>query len=103
MYDSVAVLKAQADATYDEYGNEVLSYKDTTVYVMPRGVYSAEFYSAAHAGLHPSITFEIANQADYDGQKLIEWNGKLYDVIRADWSAQKDKIFLICEERVHNG
>lgn len=103
MYDSIATLKAQTGTSYDEYGNEVLTYADRPVYVMPRGVYNAEFYNAAQAGLHPSITFEIANKADYDGEKLIEWEGKMYEVIRVDWTAQRDKISLICEERVHNG
>ena len=39
----------------------------------------------------------------YHGEKLIEWNGVLYNVIRTDWTAQRDSINLICEERVHNG
>ena len=103
MYDSIATLKAISTSSYDEYGNEINTYVDTTVFVMPRGVYHSEFYSAAQAGLHPTITFELANKADYNGQKIISWNNTLYDVIRTDWSAQKDKISLICEERVKNG
>lgn len=100
MYDSIATLKGVPTSTYDEYGNEVITYSDNQVYVMPRGVYNAEFYNAAQAGLHPSITFELANKADYNGETLIEWNGKFYNVIRTDWTGQRDKISLICEERV---
>ena len=70
---------------------------------MPRGVYNAEFYNAAQAGLHPSITFELTNRADYDGEVLVEYLGELYNVIRTDWTAQRDKISLVCERRVHNG
>ena len=103
MYDSIATLKGEPITTYDEYGNEVITYTDNPVYVMPRGVYSAEFYNAAQAGLHPSITFVLANKADYNGERLIEWEGKYYNVIRTDWNAQRDAISLICEERVHNG
>lgn len=103
MYDSVATLKGEPRTTYDEYGNEVITYQDNQVYVMPRGVYNAEFYNAAQAGLHPSITFVLTNRADYHGEKLIEWEGKLYNVIRTDWTAQRDQISLICEERVNNG
>ena len=103
MYDSVATLKGEPTTTYDEYGNEVITYQDNQVYVMPRGVYNAEFYNAAQAGLHPSITFVMTNRADYHGEKLIEWEGKSYNVIRTDWTAQRDQIALICEERVHNG
>ena len=100
MYDSIATLKGEPTVTYDTYGNEVITYKDNQVYVMPRGVYNAEFYNAAQAGLHPSITFVLANKADYNGEKLIEWNGVYYNVIRTDWTAQRDTISLICEERI---
>ena len=102
MYDSVATLKAYGTPTYDEYGNEVQTVTDTTVFVQPRGVYNAEFYNAAQAGLHPSITFVLTNRADYNGEKVIEWEGQLYNIIRTDWNAQRDTISLICEERVHN-
>lgn len=103
MYDSIATLKAYGTPTYDDYGNEVESITTTDVFVQPRSVYNAEFYNAAQLGLHPSITFVIANRADYDGQKVIEWEGKDYNVIRTDWNAQRDAISLICEERVNNG
>ena len=100
MYDSIATLKGEPTVTTDTYGNEVITYQDNQVYVMPRGVYNAEFYNAAQAGLHPSITFVLTNRADYHGEKLIEWNGVYYNVIRTDWTAQRDRISLICEERV---
>lgn len=103
MYDSVATLKAYGAPTYDEYGNEVQSVTSTDVFVQPRGVYNAEFYNAAQAGLHPSITFVLTNRADYNGEKLIEWEGKDFNIIRTDWNGQRDSISLICEERVHNG
>lgn len=103
MYDSVATLKGSPVQSYDEYGNEVITYTDREVYVQPRGVFNSEFYSAAQLGLQPSVTFVIANKADYEGERLIEWEGQLYNVIRVDWNAQRDAISLICEERVNNG
>ena len=102
MYDSVATLKAYGTPTYDTYGNEVQNVTTTDVYVQPRGVYQAEFYNAAQAGLHPSLTFVLTNKANYNGEKVIEWEGREYTVIRSDWTAQRDSISLICEERVHN-
>ena len=101
MYDSVATLKAYGAATYDTYGNETLAVTATQVYVQPRTVYRSEFYAAAQAGLHPSITFDLTNKADYHGEKVIEWEGKEYDVIRADWAAQRDRISLVCQERIN--
>jgi len=103
MYDSVATLKAYGTPTYDEYGNEVQNITETEVFVQPRGVYQAEFYNAAQAGLHPSITFVLTNREDYSGEKVVEFENKDYSVIRVDWTAQRDGISLVCEERVHNG
>lgn len=103
MYDSIATLKAYGEPTFDGYGNEFIPEICTTVFVQPRGVYNAEFYSAAQLGLHPSITFVLTNRADYAGQKIISFEGTDYTIIRTDWNAQRDSISLICEERVNNG
>lgn len=103
MYDGIATLRAYGEPTFDEAGNEIPSILETTVFVQPRGVYQSEFYNAAQLGLKPSITLYIANRADYNGQKVLEYEGAEYDVIRVDWSAQRDGISLVCEERVNNG
>lgn len=103
MYDAAATLFSPNGVTYDTYGNEVITYTERQVYVMPRGVYQSEFYNAAQAGLHPSITFMLTNREDYQGERLIKYNGQLYNIIREDWTPQKDRIFLICEKRVENG
>lgn len=103
MYDGVAYLMQANTPTYDSEGNEIITYTERMVYVMPRSVYSSEFYAAAEAGLHPSITFELTNRADYANERLIKWNGQIYNVIRTDWVGQRDAIRLICEERIHNG
>ena len=101
MYDGIATLISYGAATYDEYGNEVITETTTDVYVQPRGVYQSEFYNASQLGLKPSLTLFIANKADYNDQKVVSYNGKRYNVIRADWTAQRDGISLICEERVN--
>ena len=101
MYDSIATLKSNKTITFDSYGNEVITYTDRDVFVQPRSVYNSEFYNAAQAGLHPSITFRLTNKADYQGETLIEWDGRLFYVVRTDWTAQRDTIDLICEERIN--
>ena len=100
MYDGIATLISYGAATYDQYGNEAIAETTTDVYVQPRGVYQSEFYNASQLGLKPSLTLYIANKADYNEQKVLRYNGKEYTVIRADWTAQRDGIALICEERV---
>lgn len=102
MYDDIAVLKDYTTTSYDEYGNPTKSIQETTVFVQPRGVYSSEYYNAAQLGIKPSITLFIANKADYSGQKIVEFQNIDYDVVRVDWTAQRDGISLICEERAKN-
>lgn len=103
MYDGVAILKAYGPPTFDEYGNETQTIEEKTVFVQPKGVYSSEYYNAAQLGLKPSLTLYIANRLDYEGQKLLSYEGREYSVIRVDWNAQRDGISLICEERVCYG
>ena len=100
MYDGTAVLISYGEPSFDAAGNEIPNVQETTVYVQPRGVYQSEFYNAAQLGLKPSVTLYIANRADYDGQKVLRYENKEYDVIRVDWSAQRDGISLVCEERI---
>jgi SPP1 family predicted phage head-tail adaptor len=101
MYDSVATLKTYGTPAYDEYGNEVQNITETEVFVQPRGVYQAEFYNAAQLGLKPSLTLFLSNRDDYSGQKILDFEGSEYNVIRVDWNAQRDGISLICEERIN--
>lgn len=100
MYDGVATLKTFGTPTYDAEGNERFEVIESEVYVQPRGVYQSEFYNAAQIGLKPSLTLFISNKEDYNGQKVLTYEGRDYDVIRVDWSAQRDGISLVCEERV---
>ena len=102
MYDSIAILKAYGEPTYDEYLNEVESIIETEVYVQPRGVYNSEFYNAAQIGLKPSVTLFISNLEDYHGETVLSFEGRDYDVIRTDWNAQRDGISLVCQEKVEN-
>ena len=99
MYDTTITLLTETIG-HDDYGNETVTTTATqNVYAIPRSVYASEFYQAAQVGLHPSITFTLTNKADYSGQKKIIWENKTYSVVRADWTAQRDALNLICEEK----
>ena len=101
MYDNIAYLLKDGAKSYDEYLNEKVETVRRMVYVQPRGVYNSEFYNASIVGLHPSITLTLSNRADYEGEKLVEFEGKVYSVIRADWKAQRDSLELILEEKTN--
>lgn len=100
MYDSTAILYSVDGTSYDTNGNEKLTFKTNEVFVYARGVYHSEFYEAAQNGIHPSVNLTIANKADYNGEMLVEFDEKMYNVIRVDWVAQKDSVALVLEERI---
>lgn len=60
-----------------------------------RSVGYSEFYAARSAGIEPSIVFVLALAEDYAGQKIVEWNGVRYRVLRT-WM-QGDGIEITCE------
>ena len=102
MYDGIAILKSYSNEGFDKYGNKTTKEVKRTVFVQPRGVYASEFYNAAQLGLKPSLTLYMTNRNDYQGEKVLTYQGKDYTVIRVDWKAQRDGISLICEERVND-
>lgn len=102
MFEGTAILK-KAVVTQDESLNEIETYTERTVFVRPRSVYASEFYQAAAVGLKPSLTLVLASFADYDGEKLVEYNGKEYTVTRIYQRPDRDSVELTLEERVVNG
>ena len=60
-----------------------------------RSVGYNEFYTARSAGIEPSVVFVLALAEDYAGEKIVEWNGVRYRVVRT-WM-QGDGIEITCE------
>ena len=55
----------------------------TEVFAEVRSVTMKEFYLAQNDGIQPEKVFRLTDEADYHGEKLIEHDGVLYDVIRS--------------------
>lgn len=102
MYEATAILKAE-QITLDEYLNEVRTYTTREVFVKPRSVYASDFYEAARSGLQPSAVLVLSNPEDYQGEKVAEYNGKDYTIIRVYQRPDRDEVELTLEERAENG
>ena len=102
MFDSIATLRAET-VTQDASLNEVTTYTDHDVFVHPESVRLSEFYQAANAGLKPELVLVLANFADYQGERVVVFEGKEYTVLRTYRRPDRDRLELTLEERVENG
>ena len=65
-----------------------------TVFGNKKSVGYSEFYKAAQAGYEAALKFDVC-AAEYDGQKLIEYEGKRYKVLRTYYDPKRvDEIEL---------
>ena len=81
--------------TEDEIGNQTPIETRKTVLCNVKSVGRNEFYSAATAGLRPSIVFVIHGY-EYDGEQVVEFEGARYNVIRT-YSTDFEEVELTCE------
>lgn len=61
---------------------EAYSSTSTQVFAEIHSVRQSEFYLALNDGIQPQYTFVLTDYADYGGQKLIQYDGEYFDVIR---------------------
>lgn len=62
------------------------------VYCVVKSVGMKEIYLAKNLDLSPEYVFELADYAEYCGEKTVEYNGVLYDVFRTYVKGQKIEI-----------
>jgi SPP1 family predicted phage head-tail adaptor len=74
--------------------------KNDFIFANKKSVRQSEFYQAAAVGLKPEITFEI-HPYEYNGECMLEYNGKTYNVIRT-YEVTGEVMELICQGVVNN-
>lgn len=67
--------------TNDKYGVPVPSNVATEVFCERHSVTRNEFFNAGRNGLTPEYVFTVF-KGDYDGETVLEYNGKTYSVYR---------------------
>lgn len=97
MFDEIAYLCSSV-ITQDEYLNEKEVFREREVFVEPRSVGTSEFYRAATTDFHPDIKLVLADYYDYEGEKVVRYDGKLYDVIRT--YERYNRLELTLQERM---
>lgn len=99
MFDTVCTLLAET-ITQDSNLNEVKTYTEHEVYVRyARSIYRDEFYQAAAAGLKPAAVL-VLFFGDYQGEKLVRWQGDIYAITRTYQAPGSDDLELTITERL---
>lgn len=97
MYDDIAYLCTE-EIKMDGYLNQTVELKTREVFVKRKSVTSSEFYRAATADFKPSRVLKLADRYDYAGEKIVKYDGILFNVIRAYETGTG--IELVLEERI---
>lgn len=96
MFNDVAYL-CKTTITYDDVGNTVETLDKTKVFVKPQSIRMKEFYSLAEVGLKADYTLVLADYYDYDNEKLVEYNGTMYDIVRT--YRRDNRLEIVVTER----
>lgn len=81
MFNETAFLITRA-ISYDSLGNSIAQETKKEVFVQKKSIRMREFYSAAEVGLKPDFTLVLADYYDYNNEKRVEYDGKVYDITR---------------------
>lgn len=73
----ITLLKEEPHGVFDNHSPE-----GRTVFAEIRSVRMSEFYKALNEGIEPQYVFVMTDYVDYEDEKLCEYNGELYDIIR---------------------
>ena len=65
----------------NEYGVPVAVETKRQVFAKVRSITRAEFFGGGRNGLNPELRFDVF-KGDYEGESIIEYNGKRYGVYR---------------------
>lgn len=94
----VLLLVSSTEAV-DAWGDPVITETKRSVFCEVSSIGAKEFYQAAASGLQPEIKFTLADYYDYTGEKLVEYDGERYHVLRTYRKGQQ--LELTCYREVN--
>ena len=95
MYFSDKALLRTETIVQDADGFNTVTTSDVEVWADKKSVKRTEFYMAQSAGIEVTTVFEVS---DYSNEKVIVYQGKVYDIIRA-YQDGSGPYELTCSDR----
>ena len=97
MFNDIAYLCSET-ITQDEYLNEVVAFQEREVFVQAKSIRASEFYQAATTDFRPEITLVLADYYDYEGERIVRYDGKLFDIVRT--YENRNRLELTLQQRI---
>lgn len=94
MMDDVAYLIREESNGTDENGNEIIEKTGRMVFCKVRSVARNEYYDAATDNLRPELILTVSHSVDYEGEKLVKFHDKYYDVTRTYYDGDAVELTL---------
>ena len=95
MYNDIVTLY-RLDISQDESGNEVATLIDPQeLFCKTKSIGMKEFYAAATTDMLPELTVVLADEYDYDNQKIAEYGGVFYDISRTYVNGHEVELTLM--------
>ena len=93
MYDDLIVLVDETETgEKDNYGDKIIQEVRKEVLAQRMSIGMKEFYQAQTDGMKPEIKFKLADCYDYDNQKIVDYEGFRYKVLRTYQSGNELEI-----------
>ena len=96
--DVLTLVKETPAATLDAYGQETFTETTRTIYCKVTSASRTEYFEARQTGLEPEFVFKT-NPANYDGERIAEYNGIRYAIYRT-YRRDADVIELYASKKV---
>lgn len=94
MYNETAILYKETESVND-IGDTVSVKSAKRVFCRVRSIGMKETYQALAVGLKPELSLVLADYLEYDGEKKVEYDGVIYNVIRTFRREGKNEIELV--------
>ena len=78
----------------DAQGDPTITETSRMVFCGVRSVGQQEFYQASATDFHPELKLVLADYLDYQDERLVEYNGRRYRVIRTYRAGQELELVV---------
>lgn len=92
----ITLIRRAVSDNSDDYGRAVTEETRRDIFATECGVKRNEFYQAQAIGMTPTVTFQCFG-FDYDDEKIIEYNGREYSVIRT-YPLDGERLEIVCTD-----